>query len=163
MLHKTFDQVPDSAHYSKILLLAKALGTNIMALDSQIAFAEQVGTVWSALAKVKNVCHWHPNFIQLGVAQRFVTWTLTCRIMEFQGDLKLCLSSDATLTLGRCSYRCYLNEYMNPRHENKWYQISGFFCWLRYWLHCIFILQCPSQLLYHLMAPLSFRYVKQSD
>jgi hypothetical protein len=46
MWHKTFDQVPDSAHYKKILLLAKALGNNIMALDSQIVFVEQVGTAW---------------------------------------------------------------------------------------------------------------------
>jgi hypothetical protein len=57
MLHKTFDQAPDSACYSKILLLAKALGINIMGLDSPIAFAEQVRTAWSALAKAKNVCH----------------------------------------------------------------------------------------------------------
>jgi hypothetical protein len=134
-----------------------------MGLDSPIAFAEQVRTAWSALAKAKNVCHWYPKFIQLGVARCFITWTLMSRIIEFQGDLEVCLSFDITLTLGHCLDRCYFEWVMNPHHENRWNHISNSFCRLRYWLHCIFILQCPSQFLYHLMAPLFFRYAKQSD
>jgi hypothetical protein len=40
---ETFDSAPDSAQYTEILLLPKPLRTNIKALDSRIACAEQVG------------------------------------------------------------------------------------------------------------------------
>jgi hypothetical protein len=73
MLLKTFNQVPNSAHYCKNFLLAKPLVTNIMVSDCQIAFAERVGASWSALARTNNVGHWYSKFIQLEVAQHFTT------------------------------------------------------------------------------------------
>jgi hypothetical protein len=43
MVLETFNLAPDSAQHTRILLLTKHLRMNIMALDSRIAFAEQVG------------------------------------------------------------------------------------------------------------------------
>lgn len=58
MLRKTFNLVPDSTHYGKILLAAKPLEINIVILEPGVVFAEQVGASRSALAKTYNARHW---------------------------------------------------------------------------------------------------------